>query len=122
MAFSIKKSRGFDRSFTSVINTSNVNQLNKRAKNAGERSNLTTPYDTGKLRDSLTFTPATKRNLVAINRWSAMNKKNNFDYSSFRYNYNKKNPHTTRWAEKDYKKYGARDAKEMGVLSHGRNL
>lgn len=122
MAFSIKKSRGFDRSFTSVINTNNVNLINKRAKHAGERANLTTPYDEGKLRNSLSFTPATKRNLVAINRWSAMNKQGNFDYSAFRYNYNNKNPQTTRWAEKDYKKYGTRDAKGIGVLSHGRNL
>lgn len=122
MSFKIKKSRGFDKSFETVINTRNLAKLNKIAKIAGIRAGTLTPYDEGKLRNSLEFTPATKRTLQAVNTWSAMNKANTFNYAAYRYNYNDKNPHTTRWAEKDFKKFGIKDVKDMGGIISGRYI
>ena len=106
MAIKSKKSKNFD---TNLDGQRMVEQIFKNTREvglvAGTNANAIAPQDSGDLRDEKKFKfVETGGGAKATNIWDS-------DYAKTRYESNKKNPQTTRWAEKDYSKnkskYGA---------------
>lgn len=63
---------------------------------AGENANLIAPLDTGDLRNSRRLEKGVAR---VVNVWTV-------SYAEKVYFTNRKNPHTTRWAERDFEENG----------------
>jgi len=116
----VKKSKNFDANLDPVRM---VTEIDKNVRDvtfvAGEKANFIAPIDTGKLRQSKRVRFEVQNGkLVGINEWKVYGKppkrprsrnpnaKYPYNYALIRFRINKKNPHTTRWTERDLDKNG----------------
>lgn len=106
----IKKSPGFDKPFDVKVLTKQIDEnIEEIADIAATVANHIAPIESGDLRGSM---KKTNRYLKKTIKWAVFNR--NFEYASYRYDNNDKNPQTKEWAQKAHERNSGRFLKIAG--------